>query len=153
MKKIKRVLLVLLLLSTVILSGCKNKEINYDDFTSYMKKKGFEITDAAEQFKDYPNIKKSYVASNGNYQIEYYELSDLEYAKSFYKSNKTIFKEFITDSKNISTDSSNNDIEKFRATDNGYYMSLTRINKTVLFAKISDEYKDEISKLIKNLGY
>lgn len=80
----------------VLLFSSVNKEkdsMTASEFKNLMQEKGFVVSDATSQFSKYDYVEQVYVAapSDYSYKIEFYELSDVEYATSFYNNNKSIF--------------------------------------------------------------
>ena len=160
MKKLKMIIVVsLCLVSVFVLSGCLNINLNKtsitaEDFKTKMEAKGYSIKDATNQFSDYTYVKQVYLAINSDstFQIEFYELENESYAKNFFETNKTKFEE----SKGSSSAYSNVDIgnhSKYTQSSNGYFSVISRIDNTAIYVNVSDNYKDTVNSVLKDLGY
>ena len=139
MKKVKRLLMgVLCFVVLFTLTGCGNKtSITSEDFKSKMESKGYTVQDATSQMSEYDYINQVYIAisSDSTYQIEFYELSDSDYASSFFNNNKKTFE----DSKSLTT--------------NGKFKVVSRIDNTVIYLNVDDDYKSSVKDVLKDLGY
>ena len=88
--------------------------ITSDDFKSKMESSGYIVQEATNQIADYNYTKHVYIAISSVYQKEFYELSDNDYAPSFFNSNKKTFEDSKT-----SVSVGNN--EKYTLTTNGNF--------------------------------
>lgn len=153
MKKLKVLLLMALV---VLLCACSsNKEaLSIKKFSQIMQKEGFNIVSVKEHFSEYDYIKDVYLAveKNNNYQIEFYELENAEYAISFYEVNKEIFKDSETD-KNAHTNVDLIDSNRYTLITEDSYKVLSRKKNTVICVDVEKQYKDEIKTILKKLGY
>lgn len=128
--------------------------ITVEEFKSTMQNKGYIIIDAKEQFDEYEYIKDAYIAmtDDGEYQIEFYKMSDKENATMFYKHNKSVFES----SKSSSSAQTNNDMKnysKYTLQSDNKYMVVSRIEDTVVYVKVDSKYKEQIKNLLKEIGY
>lgn len=153
MKKLKVLVLMILI---ILLSACGSKKevIDEDQFISIMTNKGFNIVNVENQFEKYGYFEEAFVAldKNGNYQIEFYELEDDNYALSFYNNNKSIFESSKADSSmytSVDFDKNN----KYTLTTETEYKVISRIEDTVIYLNVDKIYKEEIIKILKELGY
>lgn len=151
MKKIRNIILVLLI---VLMVGCGKKDsITSDNFKEIMKDNDFYILDSKEQFSEYDYIKEALIAAySDDYQIEFYVLEDDRNALAFYKYNKEIFeasKEDFSVYSNVDFDTNN----KYTLVTEDSYKVISRIKNTVLYADVDKEYKNDVNKVIKKLGY
>ena len=90
MKKVTFILLVCLLFT-----GCSNKkELDGENFKTYMEKKGYSIHDVYKQYSS-DLVESALIALNekGAYQIEFLEFKSEDYAKNSFQANRTLFKE------------------------------------------------------------
>ena len=134
-----------------------NKEkisITASDFKNSMEQKGYAITDANSQFSQYDYVKQVYIASSNDYsfQIEFYELSDENYAMNFYNNNKSKF-ETSKGNASAETSASLKNYSKYTLSSNGKYMVVSRIDNTVIYVNVNDNYKDTVKDILKELGY
>lgn len=102
----------------------------------------------------YDYITKVYLAINSSseYQIEFYELSNSDYASSFYNNNKSIF-EKSKSSSNVETSISSGNNSKYTLTTNRKYKVVSRIDNTIIYVNADEGFKTEIKDLLKELGY
>lgn len=153
MKKIK---VLMLLILVVLLCACSSKKeaIDEEKFINIMNNQNFTIVNVEEQFEQYEYIEEAYVAleSNKNYQIEFYELENDSYAKSFYDNNKQIFEATQTNS-SLYTNVDLIDSNKYTLTTDTEYKVLSRIDETVIYVNADKKYKNEIFNILKKLGY
>ena len=142
MKK-KLVLFGLIFIVTIFsLTGCsisKNK-VTGDAFKNQMTAANFTVVDGKSQFERYDYVSEVYVARHK------------EYAKSFYSNNKNLFESSKTKTYTEAKSSGKN-YDKFVLETNNKYKVLTRVENTALYINIDSKYKENVNKIIKNLGY
>ena len=159
----KKVLIIILIIIAVIVIGVGvliaslNKEkvaITADTFKSTMEAKGYIVSDVTSQFAQYGNyITKAYVAQNGtDYQIEFYELSNLDNATNFYNANKTKF-ESQKGNASSSYNASMKNYSTYSVTTNGKYKFVSRVDNTVVYVDVDTTYQNDVKSIIKELGY
>ena len=140
----------------LLLVGCSSKSESIDDeeFKSIMKNEGFEVYDVLNQFEGIDFIEEAYVALNSEnkYQIEFYELDDEEDAVLFYNNNKRIFEESKT-GKSIVKYVDLINTNKYSLTTDDSYKYISRIDDTVVYLNVSQVYKNEVTNILKKLGY
>ena len=118
-----------------------------------MKTKDFELVDITEQFSQYDGyMNKGYVATNGNYNIEFYVLSSIDNAVKMYNTNKSNF-EAQKGNKSTSSSNSFKNSSQYSLTTNGKYKHLSRIDNTFLYLNIDEIYKTEVIEILQELGY
>ena len=153
MKKRGILLGIVCLLTLFITTGCMNKKaITTSEFKSKMDNKGFTITDVKEQYAQYDYVEEATIASNGNYQIEFYKISNVDKANGMFNTNKKIFKESKGNGA-IETTNKMGNYENYSLTSGGYYMYLCRVDNTLIYIKVNTTYKDSVINIIKDLGY
>lgn len=133
-----------------------NKEktpISADTFNTIMEDKGYVMTNTTSQFAKYPNyISKSYLAQKNDYQIEFYELTNVENAISMYNTNKTKFESQKSNTSAFATASMNN-YSTYSLTTNGKYKYLSRIDNTLVYIDVDESYKDIVKDIMKDIDY
>ena len=152
MKRVVRVFTILLLL--LVLTGCgeKKEKLEPNEFKSEMMNNGFEIIDSTNEM-NYDYIVKIYVAKSTNYNIEYYNIIDEDYASVFYQNNVENFDKMIVgDNAEVKKENGNN-YSKYTLLDSGRYKIVSRIDNTVIFLNVSDRYKEDINSLLGKIGY
>lgn len=158
----KGVIIVLIILAVIIVGVCilvgsLNKEkvsITADDFKTTMQAKGYTVSDVTSQFSQYGNyISKAYVAQDGTkYQIEFYELSNLDNATNFYNTNKAKFESQKGNASSSYTASMKN-YSTYSITTNGKYKFVSRVDNSVVYIDANTIYQDSIKSVVKELGY
>lgn len=128
--------------------------ITVEEFKSTMQDKGYTIIDAKKQFENYDYIKSAYIAmsSNGEYQIEFYKMSDEKNATNFYEHNKSKFESSASSPESTSYINMNK-YSKCTILANGDYMVVSRIKDTVIYLNVDARYKNQIKDLLKEIGY
>ena len=156
MKKFKNVIsLIVCFIAVLTVTGCKDKKsITADEFKNTMESNDYIVQEATDQFSEYDYVKKVYIAlsSDSSYQIEFYQLSDEDYATSFYNNNKSIF-EKSKSSKNSETSVSMANYSKYTLQTNGKYKVISRIGNTAIYLNVDTEYKADVKSILKELGY
>ena len=147
MKKIIKLFTCLLIIVT--LSGCGSKKaLKSNDIKNKLSNFGFTINDVTSYMED-KNIKNVITANNGKYQIEFYTFDSKEDAKKAYETN---VKNFTINKKNKKEKHEDN-YDKFTQELSDTYNMVIRLNNTLLYSSINLEYKRDLNKTIKNLGY
>jgi len=156
MGKIKKVVLSFICFVILFtLTGCGDKvALTPEEFKNKMEFKEFSIQDATSQMSDYDYIEQVYLAisKDSSYQIEFYELSDNDYAMAFFNNNKEIFE----DSKSSSTSETSVSIgnnNKYTLTTDGSYKVVSRIDNTVIYVNVYKDYKETVKDILDELGY
>lgn len=152
----KYALMPILLILTLVLNGCglltPRTELNAEQFTARMKEAEFGVMDVSGQF-DEGLVETVLVASiDGGYQIEFFALPDVEQAKTAFEQNKTDFEAIDESGGSTFTTSGVNFSTFSRTTDIGYYV-VSRIESTFIYVNAPVEYKNDINKYLKILGY
>lgn len=151
MKK-KILFLGLLLVSIFMITGCGNKKaISTREFINITEQDGLTTVDVKDQFSD-ESVVEATIAYNDDYKLEFYILNSEASAKSMFSYNKNIFESRKSGiSKYASTDIGNSSTYMLQS--GGYYMYLSRIDNTLLYVSVSEQYKDNVKEVIKDLGY
>ena len=152
MKK-KIVLGIIIIVLSLFLTGCKNKTaMTAEDFTNAMTKKEYKLVDKRllSNYYEETNIITAEIAED-NY-IEFLILKSDEDAKKFYTTNKNYFDNSITSMK-VKTDINIANYNTFTMSANKKYIVLSRVDNTIIVVESQEAQKDEIKKLIKELGY
>ncbi|MBR2704256.1 MAG: hypothetical protein IKE91_02185 [Clostridia bacterium] len=158
MKKTLKVLLVLIIFLTSLFcfAGCGKKKTakTADEFYSIMTEKKFVIKDSKSEYSSHNEIVRSYVAapSDLSYQIEFLELDSDASAKNMFASNQRIFQDTSSSNKAESSVSVSN-YAKYTLESNGKYKVISRIDNTLVYVDAEIKYKDDVNKLLDELGY
>ena len=157
MKKTLRTLLIftICLTSLFCLAGCGKKKTakTADEFYTLMTEKKFVIKDSKSEYSSHNEIIRSYVAapSDLSYQIEFLELDSDSSAKNMFASNQRIFQD--TSSNKIESSVSASNYDKYTIEVDEKYKVISRIDKTLVYVDSSIQYKDNVNKLLEELGY
>lgn len=157
MRKTLKILFIIsiCLTSLFCLAGCGKKKNakTADEFYTIMTEKKFVIKDSKSQYSSHNEIIRSYVAapSDLSYQIEFLELDSDSSAKNMFASNQRIFQD--TSSTKVETSVSAANYSKYTIEVDGKYKVISRIDKTLVYVDASKDYKDDVNKLLDELGY
>ena len=157
MKKIKRILIVLtIMLSVVALTGCSKKTaITASEFNTIMGEKGYKISDITNSLSNVKVLNKAYLATDSDYryQVEFYELKSEEDAKTMFDKNKknTEALKGNVSTKQLSVNTNNYD--KYTVVTNGRYYVVIRVGNTMVYANNDATYEKEVKSIIDLLGY
>ena len=157
MKRVK--IFVLLLACVFMISGCNlsskiNKQsLKAEEYKNIMEEKGYNTLDATGQFTQ-KFVKKVYLAvsNESTYQIEFYEIDTEKNAKDFYDNNKKIFEDSKT-SGSVDSYVELGNHEKYTLKTGDTYKVISRIDNTIVYANVSKEFKADVNKVIKDIGY
>ncbi len=156
MKRVKQFLIGLICIVVLFtLTGCvKKTAITSDEFKNKMESSDYIVQEATNQMSDYDYIKKVYIAINkdSTYQIEFYELSNKDYASNFFNNNKKTFEDSKSSGSTETSVSIGNN-EKYTLTTKGKFKVVSRIDNTVIYLNVNDNYKSSVKDVLKDLGY
>lgn len=154
MNRIKKSILCIIL-GVLFITGCTltKTAITDDDFANTMSKQNYTMQDVSPQFASYNYVKKATVAleKNKNYQIEFYVLDTEDNAKKMFENNQKIFKDNTEKAITKSVDMKN--YNTFSISNNKVYRYLCRVDNTLIYVDTKAEYKEDVEKIIKELGY
>ena len=143
------IIVMVVIIGAVFINLNKEKiSITALDFKNTMEQKDYVIIDASNQFSQYDYISQVYIArdSSSNYQIEFYELLDENYATSFYNYNKSII-ESSKENASAETSYSLKNYSKYMLYANGKYIGVSKINNTVIYRNVDDEYRETVKDI------
>jgi hypothetical protein len=135
-----------------------NKEktpISAEQFANAMNQKGYVVQSSKQQFAAYDYIKSSYIAApqDLSYKVEFYEITNEEYANAFYENNKSIFENskggVVTSSLNLN----GKNWSKYALSSDGKYKVVSRVGNTAIYLNVDNNYKDIVNKLLDEFGY
>lgn len=146
----KRFLSIFIMMVIVfILSACGNKKaLSKSEISNKLSHNGFIITDVTNQIED-SNISYVSSANNNKFQLEYYVFVDENMAKKAYESNKESFEENKTKGK----EKNNGTYQKYTQQLSDTYNLISRVDNTLIYSSVNIEYKKDLNKIIKELGY
>jgi hypothetical protein len=85
--------------------------------------------------------------------MEFYELTDEEYANAFYENNKSIFENskggVVTSSLNLN----GKNWSKYALSADGKYKVVSRVGNTAIYLNVDNNYKDIVNRLLDEFGY
>ena len=164
-KGIPLIALVLIVVAIVVVGGIAtgaviikknmNKEpMMVNEFKQKMEELDYEVYDVTSQFASYDYVEKVYVAIKGNhkYQIEFYKIANEEKAIYAYNINKSNFEAYKI-SKYLETNVDFGNHSKYTITTDDKYKVVSRIGNTFIYLDVDKEYKEEVIKVLKDLGY
>lgn len=148
MKKIFKLLCFTFVLLTLTACGSKT-ELTEKQMDKILTEKGFLINDFSGQIED-KNVKTVKIATNKDYQIEYYIFKEEKLAKEAFTNNIKTFEDLNkTEGKTKNSDNYDKYTQKLSDT----YNSLTRVGKMLVYASINIDYKSDFEKVIRALNY
>lgn len=152
MKK-KLSLIAVLVLFALTLTGCLSKEVKTtDDFIALAESKEMTAVNAIDQFSYLGYVTEATVATNKEWQVEFYVLSDEANAVSMFTTNVAKFESKKSGSSSeTSTDLTNS--QSYGLTSGGAYMYVARVENTLVYLDVDTEYKEEAQAFIEELGY
>jgi len=156
--KKKMIGLVIILFGILFMTGCTyiGKPITVETFITTMEAEvtEYEIENIIDKFINNKNIEKAYTATNleKEYQIQFYEFSDKNYAKNFYDYYVI---EFNRDKIGIYSQTKIDVINytAYALDSNGTYKVISRIDNSVILSVVESKYKKEIDTVLIKLGY
>lgn len=156
MKKLFKnlVLCTFLFVAVLILTGCSKTALTPEYFKTKMSSKGYRVVDVTSQYSSQIALKTGYIAikPDDSYQMEFYELVDDGVATSMFNNNKNIFENSkATSSAETSVNGSN--FNKYTLSTGGQYKVVCRVDNTLLYLNVPSKYKDDIKKVLDDLGY
>ena len=151
----KRILFILLVVVSIFVTGCGNKEkTSTNSIKKEMKKAGYIVEEGATELLESEKAKKVYIFIDKKftYQIEYYDFKDEKTAEKKFKSIKDLYEAGKTDkSKEDSSSGGNN--ERYEITTDDKYSVVSRIDTTVIYSSAPIKYKEAVEKAMDNIKY
>lgn len=153
MKRIKKIAVVLLVgVSLLLMTACAAKEaLAVTAFNEIMGEAGYSIKDVTETINvDY--VETISLAVKEDYQLEFYVFDDKDSAVSVFEQSRSVFEANAGDvsatlAKNIGN------YNFYSSNSDGIYRMVARIDNTMLYVVADAAYKEEITKMVKELGY
>lgn len=151
MRKIISVIAGLVLALNLTGCGSNAEPVTAEEFTAKMTEKGYQVVDATDKMEE-GYVESVTVALKDDFQIEFFVLPSSEQALNAYYENKAKFEEQkSTISANVNFNVGK--VSNYRlSTDDGYFV-VSRIDNTFIYAAVEKKHKEEVSKIIKELGY
>lgn len=153
MKK-KIFLVIVLMTSLLLLTGCGKKALTIEEFTSSFDTNKYTVGEYENGQIDtiIDGLERGAYITNGSYSIDFYILENTTKAEELFKDEKETFKA-NKEGKTTENSIKSNNYESYELTTNLMYMYTCRVDNTLLYVSANVEDKDEIKKLVKNLGY
>lgn len=152
MKKI-----VIIIFSLLLLCSCgKTNKIDGEKFKEIIIKNELEVIDVTESYQnedmiDY--IEYAYDASiKDKYKIQFLKSSSKENMDVIFKVNKEEFETYKTGVYTSGTVENINSI-KYTLNNDNYYIYMRQVEDTLLYVIAKKEYKNEVNKIIDDIGY
>ena len=150
----KKLLFVLILLSTLFITGCTTKEtLEPNQFKTQIEKKGFIVVDQTSAVIHLnADLNYSYIATTPDerYAIEYYSFNGESGAQAFYAQKHA---DITATGGQVSTELNQGNYQKYTLNHNGKYTIISRISNTVVFVHADKNYMEEIKIIVKDVGY
>lgn len=128
--------------------------ITASEFKTTMEEEDFIIKDVTTQFSNYSYVNKAYLAISEDYtyQIEFYDLSNSDYAKNFYDNNVEVFKK-ETGSGSTYSYVNFDKYSRYSQEANNKYQVISRIENTAVYVNVNSKYKDDVKDILDDIGY
>ena len=153
--KTNRIFAFTLCFLTIIccLTGCSSKTAQtVAGFTEFMEASDFVVQDVTEDTETNGLATTVLIASSGDYQIEFYVLTDNDTGEGVFYNNKQLFdEEHSVKTMSSEITSGNYNYYAFNADDN--FHMIARVDNTMLWCEAKKTHKEEILDIVKNLGY
>lgn len=152
MKKI--ILCTSCLLLLILMAGCSLKPrtpLTAQEFTDKMEDAGYTVTDATDQYEA-GVVDEVRIAVKDEIQIEFYVVPTVEQAEDAYDANVSDFEALDASGASSKTVDISNYSYYRKLTDDSYYI-VSRTDNTFIYVEAAAADKDEILKLITDLGY
>lgn len=150
----KKLLLVILLITTIFITGCTTKEsLEASNFKKIMEKKGFSVADQTSNvISQNSAVEISYNAetSDKRYSIEYYAFDGEVSAQGFYAKKQA---ELGATGSQATTELNVGNYSKYTMIYNGKFAAISRVSNTVVYVNADNNYAEEIKTLLKEIGY
>ncbi len=148
MKRIVKILIIVVMMIT--LTACtQGKKISTEDIVKKLSDMNFVTNDVSSEMED-SSIKKVIVANNNKISLEYYVFESEDSAKKAYGTNLESLKgnkDFKVKEKNGSNYSKSTQSTK------SLYNVIIRAEDTLIYSSVNVNYKSDVDKVIKKLGY
>ena len=150
----KKLLFVLILLSTLFITGCTTKEtLEPNQFKTQIEKKGFIVVDQTSAVIHLnADLTYSYIATTPDqrYAVEYYSFNGESGAQAFYAQKHA---DVTATGGQVSSELNQGNYQKYTLNHNGKYTVISRISNTVVFVHADKNYMEEINIVVKDIGY
>lgn len=148
MKKIGKILLVIIILLSFSACG-KTTKISEKELEKKLFKMNFTTKDVTSEMED-SSIKKVILATNNKLQVEYYVFKNEDNAKTAYNTN---VKNLKLDKDAKLKENNKNNYSKCRQTSKNMYIVIVRTGNTMIYSSSNVNYKSDVNKTMRKLGY
>ena len=144
----------LIIAGLLVLTGCgKEKEVKgINDYETVCGNNNYQIIDRMERYVNDSYITNSKACVLDNGEIEMVQYDNETSAKEAQDKQIGQFKNYKSTG-NIIKASKGKNYYKYTMVSNGYYMVSSRIDNTLIFTKIKLDDKDNIDKILEDMGY
>ncbi len=148
----KFALIILVTILCLSLTACSSKEpLSTDNFKEIMESNDFTVADSTLFVQETVTAKTVLTALGENYEIDFYELDCVDTAKNFFTLNKDAF--LSEENLKNYTELNGSNFNYFELTNDTGFRLVSRIENTVLYCYTDAEYRDDVLKIVKELGY
>ncbi len=135
------------------LCGCSSKTaIDAETFTKTLEAESFTVADVTNDTEINGLATSVLFASNENYQIEFYVLTDNDTGEGVFNNNRQLFDDEHS-VKTMSSEITSGNYNYYAFNADGDFHMIARVDNTILWCEAEKTYKDEIVDLVKKLGY
>lgn len=157
MKKIKNIACMAVCIGIFALAGCSvdKTPVSGDTFSEKMEEAGLSINDQTAEVPEDSGMSDVRVAfEEGEYQIEFYEFTKEEDAKSLYNVQQGNLEDtYESANGTVKTSKKLGNYASYKLSADDEYYVISRIGNTLVYSATTDEYKNQVKKLVEDLGY
>lgn len=150
----KKILIGLLLIMTLLITGCTTKEsLEASTFKTLMEKRGFSVLEQTSTvISENSAVEVSYIAetTGARYAIEYYSFDGEVSAQAFYAKKQ---EELAKTGAQAYTEVNIGNYSKYTLVHNNKFSAISRVSNTIVYVSADNNYAEEIKGVLKDIGY
>ena len=140
---------------TSVLTSCQKTPSDTKNFSKIASSMGYDVLDISNQYTNAESIKVATVAApkSRKFQIEFYELTDMESAIKIYSAQSDILESLKTSGASSEVTNGRNYAKRI-LTVNGQYMLIEYIENTIIYIPPTDvENQKDVEKFLEKFKY
>ena len=157
MRKIRSILCAVSCMGMFGMVGCTTEKtpVSAETFSEKMEEAGLTINDQSEEApEDFGTSEVKVAFEEGQYQIEYYAFEKEEDAESIYSSMQGQLEDtYESANGTVKTSKNVGNYGSYKLSADGKYYVVSRIGNTLVYSATTSDYKNQVKKLVEDLGY
>lgn len=150
MKKIYTIIIGIMMIFLIL--GCGKKDpVTAEKFKNIMNSNGYTVVDITSKYSP-SQINNVMIAQKDGYQIEFFDVKNIDIAVSSFNTNKDKFEKSKGNAA-IQTSKSVGNSSRYTLKANSKYKVVSRIENTFIYINAPSEKVDEIDTILKKLNY